>query len=172
VHFTWLGYSTKYEDYKQGNIASTFSKDLGGGALRDLGIYLIYTALELFGKPNQVTHHKKLLSTGADATCTTLLQYTDFNATLVSSKTATTYTPSEIIGEKGSITIEPTFMRSKIYLNQGDTKTLIFDGDIVNDMHIQQVQLLDILTTKNTERINHAHTFMKDSLQILNANSN
>ncbi|RRO22847.1 Gfo/Idh/MocA family protein [Flavobacteriaceae bacterium 14752] len=43
-----------------------FNPKLGGGALLDIGIYPVYLALKLLGKPNHISAESKLSTTGVD----------------------------------------------------------------------------------------------------------
>lgn len=83
-----------------------FDPELGGGSLLDLGIYPVFLALQLLGKPCSVKAIGKLSDEGVDETCSALLYYKNgSHATLESSLVSTLDVPAEIVGEKGIIKI-------------------------------------------------------------------
>ena len=54
VNINYSQYSSRYDAFKQGEIAPAFNPEMGGGALRDLNIYNIHLLVGLFGNPNRV----------------------------------------------------------------------------------------------------------------------
>ena len=68
-------YSSKYDDYKKGNIPSNLDPALKGGALNDMGIYCIHAATDLFGEPAEVSYSPVYGPNGADVEGTLLLTY-------------------------------------------------------------------------------------------------
>lgn len=105
VHFDFSQLSSKYPAYIQGETPNIFNPALETGALQDLGVYCVYPALLLFGKPQSLTAGAGFLHTGADAVGSTVWQYADKQVVLTYSKIGQAAAPSEIIGDKGSITI-------------------------------------------------------------------
>lgn len=54
-----------------------FRKSLGGGSLLDIGIYPIFTALSILGKPNSIEAKATFFENGADSTCNMVFDYND-----------------------------------------------------------------------------------------------
>jgi predicted dehydrogenase len=91
-----------------------FDPELGGGALLDIGIYPVFLALLILGKPTHIRAMANMGSTGVDMDTGMLFQYADgrmahLHATLL----ARTKTEAFIYGKKGTIHIhtrwhEPT----------------------------------------------------------------
>lgn len=96
--------SSKIDRVRAGESFSTFSKASCGGALMDLGVYSVYLALELFGYPKSVTAKAVYLGE-VDVTDTVILEYDRFHAVLTLSKLAESAIRSEIICEKGTVTL-------------------------------------------------------------------
>jgi predicted dehydrogenase len=92
-----------------------FDPELGGGSLLDLGIYPIFLASILLGKPQTVKAVATLTDQNVDEACSVLLHYAGGqHATLESSLATQTDLPAEIAGEKGTIKIlHPWFEKSK-----------------------------------------------------------
>ncbi len=57
----------------------------------------------LFGMPQSINAHGIILSGGVDGQAAVNMTYPDMNATVVYSKIADSYLPSEIEGEKGNL---------------------------------------------------------------------
>lgn len=96
--------SSKIDRVRAGETFSTFSKASYGGALMDLGVYSVYLVLSLFGYPKSVTAKAVYLG-DVDVTDTVILEYDGFHAVLTLSKLAESAIRSEIICEKGTVTI-------------------------------------------------------------------
>lgn len=52
-----------------------FNPELGGGALLDIGIYPVYLALKLLGKPDNIIAHSKKAETGVDLSTDMTFEY-------------------------------------------------------------------------------------------------
>lgn len=99
-------YSSRYDKLRRGDVANVFSAAMSGGATMDIGVYTIYPMVALFGMPQSVSAQGILLSTGVDAQAAVNMKYPDMNATVVYSKIADSYLPSEIEGEEGNLLMD------------------------------------------------------------------
>ena len=108
VQCNFSQYSSKFERYLQGDIASAFSPDLGGGALNDLNVYNISVILGLFGRPSSTQYFVNRGHNGIDTSGIMVLTYPTMTATCTGAKDSSS--PSFIIiqGEKGWIRIPTT----------------------------------------------------------------
>lgn len=89
----------------------TFDPALGGGSLLDIGIYPLFLANLLLGKPQNIKATAKLAPTGVDETCAAILQYPGGEMAIIDS-TFVYKTPTEayIYGDNGGcIHIHPRF---------------------------------------------------------------
>lgn len=102
---TYAKQSDRYEGYLRGENPNTFNLSLSNGSIMDLGGYCVYPFVSLFGKPQSITAFGSLLKSGVDSGGVAILQYPDFPVTIQHSKVANTYNRTEIIGEKGTLTI-------------------------------------------------------------------
>ncbi len=98
-------FSSRYEAFKSGEKVNIFDMSLAAGTLMDLGIYCVYAAVDLFGKPNEINATASFLKGGADGAGTAIFTYNDFIVTLTYSKAGQSAIGSEIIGDKGAIKI-------------------------------------------------------------------
>ncbi|WP_078312291.1 MULTISPECIES: Gfo/Idh/MocA family oxidoreductase [unclassified Mycobacterium] len=87
-----------------------FNPALGGGALLDLGVYVVSLAQYFLGDPAAVVAHGSLSPTGVDAEAGLLLRYDDGRtATLLCSLLHFTPGQARIFGTEGWIDILPRF---------------------------------------------------------------
>lgn len=90
----------------------------------DLGVYSVYLALNLFGYPKSVTAKAVFLG-DVDVTDTVILEYDGFHAVLTLSKIAESAVRSEIICEKGTITLAGVSQLQEIaYIPVGGKKKM------------------------------------------------
>jgi predicted dehydrogenase len=104
-----LGYcqrSARYDLLLAGERVNIFDPKMGGGALLDLGVYPLATAVELFGPPRSVAGRLVALPNGSDGAGAALLEYDGFVVDISYSKISFSHRPSEIQGELGTITID------------------------------------------------------------------
>jgi predicted dehydrogenase len=87
-----------------------FSPDLAGGALRDLGVYLVSLSSLLVGTASRVTAVGQFTSTGVDAqVCAILENDRGALSTLFTTLSARTPTGAFIAGTKGTLRLESPF---------------------------------------------------------------
>ncbi len=87
-----------------------FNKSLGGGSLLDIGIYPVFLAYTLLGKPEKIEAEAKFAETGVDSSCEIKFQYKNGpTALLKSTLLEKTPTTAEIDLEKGSVFINSRF---------------------------------------------------------------
>lgn len=87
-----------------------FNKELGGGALLDIGIYPVYLALKLLGKPQEIKATAELSSTGVDVSNAITFYYASGAiAELSSSFAKTTPCKAKVSFEKASVEFGPRF---------------------------------------------------------------
>ena len=106
-----------------------FNQALGGGSLLDIGIYPVFLALNIMGKPDHIKAMANIGSTGVDEDCGILFQYEDGRmAHLHSTIIADTKTEAFIYGEKGTIHIHSRWHGPSWF-------SLIKDGERPQNFH-------------------------------------
>lgn len=120
AHFDFSQLSSRMPAYYAGDTPNIFNPALEAGTLQDLGVYCVYPALILFGKPQSITASASFLKTGADGAGCSVWQYPTMQAVLTYSKTGQGRAPSEIVGAKGSVTVSSISKLEDItlYLNE------------------------------------------------------
>ncbi|MBR0510284.1 MAG: Gfo/Idh/MocA family oxidoreductase [Clostridia bacterium] len=118
--------SSKYPAYLKGENPNIFNPEFETGCLMDIGVYNLYLAAALFGQPERIQSSAVFLENGADAAGSALLHYKDMTVTLTYSKVAQSFSPSEILGDLGTIRIASVSQLTGIELmTKTETKTLV-----------------------------------------------
>lgn len=107
VSCTFCQYSSRYDALLSGQVPPVFAPDYCGGALMDISLYNVHFVVGLFGEPISVSYHPNLYKNGIDTSGILLLEYPDFVCQCTGAKDSAARNSAQIIGEKGSILIEP-----------------------------------------------------------------
>lgn len=101
-----------------------FALEHGGGALLDLGVYVVSFAQMLLGAPDTVTAAGSLLQTGVDAEAALLLGHADGrSASLVTSLRNALPGQARVFGTRGWIDVLPRFHHPQtIVLHRGNSQ--------------------------------------------------
>ncbi len=131
AEFTYSKYSSRYDKVLAGETPNVFSLEFGGGALQDLGVYVVYDAVTLFGMPEEVAYFPQLIRTGVDGKGTAILKYPEYNVTLNFSKTTNSELTSEIYGLKDLIELDDAGEILQVnYINEkGEKQSLGMDSE-------------------------------------------
>lgn len=127
AHFDFSQLSSKYPALLRGENPNIFNPEMKTGCLRDLGIYCFYPAIDFFGEPKKIISSAGFLSTGADGFGTAILDYNDKQITLTYSKIGQDFCGSQIVGDKGTMTIGSISKLTdvEIHYNDGTDEKLV-----------------------------------------------
>ena len=103
--FNYAKYSSKMPNLLAGDTPNVFSDRFAGGALMDLGIYPIYAAVRLFGKPTHATYQAQKLDNSIDLNGDGILSYPDYQVHIKAGKNITSNLPCEIYTTDGTLTL-------------------------------------------------------------------
>ena len=96
----------------------------GGGSLLDIGVYPVFLAYLLLGKPNKILATANFNDQGTETQSSIIFSYPKTHAQLYSSLTHPFTMEAKIYGEKGELTIAPTWHESEaLSWKIGDTIT-------------------------------------------------
>lgn len=112
-----------------------FAPELGGGALLDVGVYVVSFASMVFGKAREITGFAHLGGTGVDELCSLVLKHNGGGMASLSAAISTT-TPHEanLLGTEGRLRIHaPFFKAERISLIRPGKAEEIFDFPIVGN---------------------------------------
>jgi len=124
--FQFCKYSSRYDNFKNGEIENAFRPELSNGALMDIGVYCVHPMVKLFGLPDTMVADAIKLKNGADGAGMIVAGYPEgMQVQLTYSKICNNYLPSQVMGEEGTLVIEgfPVTKRLVLYLNNGETET-------------------------------------------------
>ncbi|MDD2362999.1 MAG: Gfo/Idh/MocA family oxidoreductase [Oscillospiraceae bacterium] len=106
ARFDFSQLSSKFSELSAGRLPNIFNPAMSTGCLMDLGIYCVYAAIDLFGRPDSIAARAGFLKCGADGYGSAIFDYPDKQLTLTYSKIGQSVRGSEIMGTKGTITID------------------------------------------------------------------
>jgi predicted dehydrogenase len=114
----------------QGPDQRHFNPALGGGSLLDVGIYNVFLAQSILGKPDEVIASMTPASTGVDEQCAIIFKYKNGRmASLFSSFASNLETDADIFGTNGRIRLTNRFYEPtatiQYYPDQVDSRTLV-----------------------------------------------
>ena len=100
--------------------------DLAGGSLMDMGVYPVFLAYVIFGKPEQILATSRMHSTGVDLQTSAIFKYKNGIANIMSGFVSQSDMMARIYGTEGRIYIHPVWHESESYTiikgNKGDEK--------------------------------------------------
>lgn len=151
---------------------------LGGGALLDIGVYPVFLALDILGKPDHIDAVMTPASTGVDDQCAIRFQYNNGTiAQLFCSFQSNLATGADIAGDKGRIRLTHRFhgptTQLEYYSGTIDTREVItFDKASGNGYEYEAMHVNDCLRKNLTESpiLTHQKTLlMMEVLDIVRA---
>lgn len=104
-------------------------KNKGGGALLDIGIYPVFLALQLLGKPENIVANATFNQSGIDTSCQIVFDYPKQKCKAILSCSILEDTASEVVimGENGSINMaKPWHNWGEVKLQVPDKEAIIF----------------------------------------------
>ena len=125
--------SSKYPLFLEGKKPNIFNPAMHAGCLMDIGVYNLYLAAALFGKPETVVSCAEFLDNGADAAGAAILRYPGLCVSMCYSKVGQQYAPSEIVGDEGTIQIGSVSQLTGIKLLTKDGATELVPEDLSRD---------------------------------------
>ena len=122
--------SSKLDAYQKGDLPNIFNPKLETGALMDLGVYCVYPALYLFGRPERFQIVPRMLESGADGAGIITMEYPDKLVTLTYSKLGQAGANTDFQGPEGTLSVESISRIAGLSLwrKDGSTET-IYGGD-------------------------------------------
>ena len=99
-------YSSRYDRYLKGEVDHSFDPGYLGGALRDINVYNIHYAVELFGAPVRAQYYPNTGFNGIDTSGTMVMEYDGFSAVCTGAKDSDSPCFVQIQGEKGYMRID------------------------------------------------------------------
>lgn len=141
ANFTYMKYSSRYNQVLEGKEPNIFSPHFSGGALADLGVYLVYAALGWFGVPNESHYFASKIATGVDGLGTIILRYDQFDVTLNTGKISDSFAPSEIYFENGTLILDSVnAISSAEYHDRAHEERDVLDIQVADNPMIEEAR--------------------------------
>lgn len=161
-------YSSRYDAYKSGTVLNAFNPEFSNGALMDIGVYCIYPAVVLFGKPKAVKATGVMLASGVDGEGSILLEYADMDAVLMYSKITSSTLPCEIQGESGNLVIDKISEPEKVELRYRDgTVEDVSKPTRSETMFYEVAEFIRLLREGRTESSINSHEASRITMEIM-----
>lgn len=153
ANFSYAKYSSKMPDLLAGQTPNIFSTDFSGGALMDLGVYTLYTAIGLFGRPNAARYAAHQLPSSIDLNGTGQLIYDDFLVSIQAGKNITSNLPSEIYTSEGTLTLNACQHISSAIFTKHDGGQIVLPIQAQEEPMLEEVQAIAQVILQNNHEL-------------------
>lgn len=166
-------YSSKYDQYQQGQtedsfIPNVFNPDFAGGSLYDIGIYPLYVAVDLFGKPHNAVMHVVKGSNDIDLFNHAILEYDGFNISIFNSKAVHSVLHSEFYFDNELIKVNNiTDIDTIEVISKSENKVLDLSYPVTNPMDDEVVAFADIINGQDAEKYEQLSQLSRDVLEVI-----
>ncbi len=158
-------YSSRYSQYKQGNVLPAFDPALSGGALYDLNIYNIHFVVGLFGVPQTVNYFANKGYNGIDTSGIATLEYDQFIATCAAAKDSGSPNFAIIQGEKGYLKVEgATNFCPEVTLVAGDSVDVFNEANHDNHMVEEFQRFEEMFRNKDLKQ---CYKYLQHSVSVM-----
>ena len=158
-----MKYSSKYDAFLAGKLPNVFNPEFAGGALMDLGIYLVYDAIAWFGVPENAVYLPHFLKSGIDGDGVARLDYGKFAVTLITGKTTNSELPSEIYSGKQTLMMDNAAELETVKL--GDQ--VLSTEKLANPMEAEAAYFAKAIVGKDRNAFDKAWQLAKEVHQVM-----
>ena len=147
-----------------------FDPELGGGSVPDIGIYPLFLALYLFGKPESVQVTSVAAPTGTDMTTSILLKHAGGEISVLTSSFAMRLdTEAKLFGENASLRLCRMFhIPTKLMIRKGDDEEQeILVESVGNGYNYEAKEVMECLNRGETESQGMPFSFSLDLIRLL-----
>lgn len=163
-YLNYIQYSSRYDAVLAGQQPNIFSLEYSGGTLMDLGVYPIYGAVSLFGMPKSARYFAKKVQTGVDGIGTVILNYQNFDLTLMISKIARSRACLELYGTKGTLIANSIANIDTVHIeNESGLSPNLAKAPQVHGMIEEALVFADIFDNGDREAY---HKLLETALQV------
>lgn len=150
--FSYAKYSSKMPDLLAGKKPNVFSERFAGGALMDLGIYPLYAAVSLFGKPTTASYQARQLENSIDLNGDGILSYSDFQVHIKAGKNITSNLPCEIYTTDGTLTLNSIeHIHSAVFTNHHGQEIILPIQQAPHTMSEELAAIIDLVDHQDQE---------------------
>lgn len=170
VECSYSKISSRYQEYKKGNVLPVFDPALGGGALYDIGVYCVHFADavlgERYGIPN-VQYEANRGFNGVDTSGVLLLKYPDTLAVCTCGKDSDGVCQASVQGEEGNLVVDGFPRPRKVILRRhGEAETVLWENDRRDENPLEkEFEAFASLLAENNRK--QAEIQMEKSLRVM-----
>lgn len=161
-------YSTRYDDFRAGNILPVFDYKMSGGALMDINIYNVHFVAGLFGRPEKVTYNANI-EQKIDVSGIASLSYDGMKADLIGAKDCGAPISTCLQGNDGYIHITtPAGVIDEVTLVLNDGTKEVYDlNDGKHRMYHEFVAFEEIFRNKDYKKAEEMIEISMIAMEIL-----
>lgn len=154
ANFTYMKYSSRYDQVLKGEEPNIFSTHFSGGSIMDLGVYLVYASVGWFGVPKECHYFARKIATDVDGIGTAILRYDSFDVTLQTGKIGDAFLDTEIYFDHGTLRLDSINAISKaIYYDRKVKKNEVINVKVEKNPMIEEARdFADILENPKDEK--------------------
>jgi len=161
-------YSSRYDAYKAGEVLNAFKPEFSNGALMDIGVYCIYPAILLFGKPKAIKASAYMLESGVDGEGSVILEYENMQAVVMFSKISDSSLPMEIQGEAGNLLVDKVSQPTQVWKQlKGEQATQIAPFTEEHNMCYEVESFVEAINTNQIESSINTHATSLAVMEVL-----
>ncbi len=162
--------SGRYDGFMAGVPQNIFEPRLHSGTLMDLGVYCVYAACDLLGKPDSAVAAAALFKNGSDKSGAAILKYPDYIASLTYSKASNTSIYSEIIGDKGSLRINSISQYIGVQLVVGgEIREIVPLHDKITVMRGEAQNFADFILGRRLDEYRELSTLCETAMAVMDS---
>jgi len=161
-------YSSKYDKYNEaienGNkVPNVFNPDFSGGVLMDMGVYPVYVAVDLFGKPDSAEYKAIKGPNNVDLYGHIYFHYTSFSVSIFVSKAVHSTLHNEFYFDNETVRVPniTDIDGVEIISSKEDEKIMSLDYPVDNPLTDESRVFAEILLNKEAEEAQDAYEDLK-----------
>jgi len=160
-----FGFISPFDPYNR-----IYDPALGGGSIPDIGIYPIFTAIYLFGKPESIDVMSVPAPTGTDWTTSILFKHKKKEISMLTSSFEMILdNEARVYGEGGYLKLHSMFhMPTRLTLHTNDGRETEIPLNLIgNGYNYEAAEVMDCLDNGLIESPSLPHAFSLDLMQVL-----
>lgn len=169
VSFNYSQYSSRYDKFKEGEIAPVFDRSMDGGALMDINFYNVDYLSMLFGRPKAVKYFPNM-EKGIDTSGILYLDYGNFKAVAIGSKDSDASLVNTIQTDRGSIEITDAINSFSSFRIKESGKDVFREVNVNEPCHrmvYEFREFLEIISQRDMEKARELSKISLDTSWIL-----
>lgn len=169
VSFNYSQYSSRYDKFKEGDIAPVFDRSMNGGALMDINFYNVDYLSMLFGRPKAVKYFPNM-EKGIDTSGILYLDYGNFKAVAIGSKDSDASLVNTIQTDRGSIEITDAINSFSSFRIKESGKDVFREVNVNEPCHrmvYEFREFLEIISQRDMEKARELSKISLDTSWIL-----